>query len=49
MLDLETRKANDRLHEHHIAEHMENERLEHMELEHKLGVEKLRQASLDNM
>jgi len=44
LLDLETRKATDRFHEHHIAEHMENERLEHLELEHKLGIEKLRQA-----
>jgi len=44
LLDLETRKATEHVHEHHIAEHMENERLEHLELEHKLGIEKLRQA-----
>merc|ERR1719491_1866863 len=33
----------DRLHEHHMAEHMENERLEHCELEHKLNMEKGKQ------
>jgi len=33
----------DRLHEMHIAEHMENERLEHVELEHKLNLEKCNQ------
>lgn len=33
----------ERLHEQHMAEHMENERLEHVELEHKLAVEKSKQ------
>merc|ERR1712232_1418269 len=36
LLDLEVRKESDRLHEHRIAEHMENERLNQGELDHKL-------------
>lgn len=37
------RSEQDKLREHHIAEHMENERLEHIELEHKLNIEKAKQ------
>merc|ERR1712228_878793 len=43
LLDLEVRKEGDRLHEHRIAEHMENERLNQAELEHKLTAEKGKQ------
>merc|ERR1719327_523480 len=39
LLDLEVRKEGDRMHEHRIAEHMENERLSQGELEHKLTCE----------
>merc|ERR1719146_118560 len=34
LLHLEVHKETDKLHEHKIAEHMENERLEQLELEH---------------
>lgn len=43
LLDLEVRKEGGRLHEHKIAEHMENERVSKMELEHKLNFEKSKQ------
>merc|ERR1712048_350390 len=43
LLDGEIRREHMRLHDHKIAEHMENERLEHLELEHKLNIEKLKQ------
>jgi len=43
LLDLEVRKESDRLHEHRIAEHMENERLNQGELDHKLTAEKNKQ------
>lgn len=43
LLDLEVRKESDRVHEHRIAEHMENERLSQCELDHKLTAEKNKQ------
>merc|ERR1712014_81005 len=43
LLDLEVRKVSDRVHEHRIAEHMENERLNQGELDHKLTAEKNKQ------
>lgn len=43
LLHLEVHKETDKLHEHKIAEHMENERLEQLELEHKLTLEKTKQ------
>jgi hypothetical protein len=43
LCDLEVRKESDRVHEHRIAEHMENERISQTELEHKLTAEKERQ------
>jgi len=43
LMQIHVRSEQDKLREHHIAEHMENERLEHVELEHKLNIEKANQ------
>lgn len=43
LLEISVREHGERLHEQHIAEHMENERLENIELEHKLSIEKSKQ------
>lgn len=43
LLHLEVQKESQRMHDHRIAEHMENERQEHEELDHKLNLEKLKQ------
>lgn len=43
MVQSHVRDYHDRLHEQHMAEHMENQRLEHLELEHKLNIEKVKQ------